>query len=358
MIQVVLLSGTPKLSGSTTWINGLITGFVQLGIEHVHLVTGVTGDFPSSAQLAFYTGRPRSKPYIRLLRLLQIHKLNEKYFSKVEADFFSFKVKKLLSGKLAKQVLVIKDYSSYLPEVFKSDKFIVVDVLHQQYQQYQRGGHHDHLVAVSNSVLAESRKIGFKVEKVILNPLDAQTLHKKAAQYQPECSSPFILFVGNIYRAKGVFELLEVFSQGRDDVFLGYTLVFVGNGRDFNELKANIKKLGLASRVILTGTLVNPYPWIAAASLLVLPSSSEAMGYAAIEAAVLGVPYLVADFPAAKEFFCSDNIFKKNQTMSSTSSMLNKMVQLLQTKQSRLLPGLSERMRPEAVALEYYSFLQ
>jgi glycosyltransferase involved in cell wall biosynthesis len=40
-----------------------------------------------------------------------------------------------------------------------------------------------------------------------------------------------------------------------------------------------------------------------AAHLLILPSRREAMGYVCLEAAALGTPFLVSDYPAAAEFF-------------------------------------------------------
>lgn len=356
-IEVILLSGTLKLSGSTTWLNGLVTGFEKLEIEHAHLVTGMAGELPSKAKLVYYTGRSRSSLYIKLLRWLQIHKLNKKYFKAVETRFFSEQSAKLLQDKLADKVLVIKDFTSYLPEYFIDSRFVVVDVLHQQFTEYQPAGHHDYLVAVSRSVMDASRELGFKVDETIYSPLDVDGIKQQSLQYAPNIDKPYLIFVGSLYQQKGIFELLDAFAQQKDSFLSGYKLVYAGIGRDYEKLKQEVERLGLQSNVIFTGMLSNPYPWIAGASLLILPSYSEAMAYVPLEAAVLGVAYLVADFAAANEFFSADNIFS-HMPKATVVERLNEAIERLLTQPKNDLPSnVSELMRPEISANEYYKLL-
>lgn len=356
-IEVVLLSGTLKLSGSTTWLNGLVAGFEGLGIQHVHLVTGVAGELPSKAEQVFYTGRSRNSFYIKILRWLQLHKLCKTYFTQVEASFFSNKVRKLLQGKLAKKVLVIKDFTSYLPEYFIDSRFVVVDVLHQQFPEYQPASHHDYLIAVSQSVMDASRELGFVVDRTIYSPLDIDAIRQQSLRYVPDVGKPYLIFVGSLYQQKGIFELLAAFAQLKSNILSGYKLVYAGSGRDYEKLQLEAKRLGLGPDVLFTGMLVNPYPWIAGASMLILPSYSEAMAYVPLEAAVLGTPYLVADFTAAREFFCIDNIFCGNFEEVRIKNLKLAIERLIQQPKNDLLPRVAELMQPEVSASEYYKLL-
>lgn len=355
--EVILLSGTLKLSGSTTWLNGLAVGFEKLGIPYIHLVTGIKGDFSSRAKRVFYTGRSRSSFYIKLLRWLQVHKVCGSYFYKVEQGFFNKKIKKLLKESLADKVLVIKDFTSYLPECFTGPGFVVVDVLHQQFLECQQAGYSNWLIAVSQSVMDDSLALGFDVNKVIYNPLDVQQVLEQSKQYTAVEEKPYIVFVGNLYEEKGVFDLLESFRDLANKELAQYKLLYIGQGKHLALLKERAQQLGLAERVEFKGMLENPYPWIAAAKLLILPSYSEAMAYVVLEASVLDTPSIVADFSAAKEFYLNSNIFKGTESIERVENLKNLIVKMLVTPCNAMRPELLELMKPEKVASEYYKLL-
>ena len=91
--------------------------------------------------------------------------------------------------------------------------------------------------------------------------------------------------------------------------------------------------------------------------MLILPSYSEAMAYVPLEAAVLGTPYLVADFTAAREFFCIDNIFCGNFEEVRIKNLKLAIERLIQQPKNDLLPRVAELMQPEVSASEYYKLL-
>lgn len=355
-LEVVFLSGSLQLSGSTTWMNTLISGFEQQNIPCAHVVTGQPGRIKSNATYAYYTGRPRKQWLLRVMRLLQLHKICAQLYKKKEAVFYTKRIDLFLKNRLADKVLIIKDFSAYLPSYFINSQFIVTAVLHQQYSEYEVGYYHDRLCSVSENVRDKSKKIGFDVQQVIYNPLDIDTIQEKANEYEVSHSG-YILFVGNLYKEKGVFELLEAYHQLLSDKLIKENLVYVGEGKDMQRLQGKVNEYKLHKRVLLTGFLLNPYPYIKKAQLLVLPSYSEAMGYVAIEAAALKTAYLVSNFSAAQDFFHENNIFEMSEGKPDISAMKEKILSLINKPSYALRENLLHEMEVSNVVSEFYKLL-
>jgi len=110
-------------------------------------------------------------------------------------------------------------------------------------------------------------------------------------------SQPFILFVGRLNSIKGPDLLLGAFAKIAPD-FPGVHLVFAGLDEGMGKaLKQQVKSVGLSDRVNFCGFIggslkVSAYK---AASLLVVPSRSEAMSIVAVEAGICGTPVLMTD---------------------------------------------------------------
>lgn len=55
-LEVVFLSGSLQLSGSTTWMNTLIKGFEENNIPCLHLITGIEGTIKVVLKMCFIQG--------------------------------------------------------------------------------------------------------------------------------------------------------------------------------------------------------------------------------------------------------------------------------------------------------------
>lgn len=353
-VEVVFLSGSLQLSGSTTWLNTLIKGFEQQGISCIHLVTGVPTSIKSKAAQVFYTGRPRQQWQLRLMRWFQLHKLYRNFYGQQEVLFYSRRARQLLSSRLAEKVLVIKDFSTYLPEYFLDKRFRITAVLHQQYTELVKGYDYHNLCAVSETVKYESNRLGFDVEQVIYNPINIAEIQNLAEEYKPD-EEGYLLFVGKLHKEKGVLELLKSYHQLVKENSINLKLIYVGEGKDGQCLKSYIDEHRLSNKVKLKGFLNNPYPYIKYSKLLILPSYSEAMGYVAVEAAVLETPYLVSNFTAASEFFCADNIFKSQGKQLDTDNMKNKILCLLKNPQFSLNTDIVNKMQLSYIVPQFYN---
>ena len=100
-----------------------------------------------------------------------------------------------------------------------------------------------------------------------------------------------ILFLGHLYRHKGVYELLEAFTRlkvERPDL----KLVLAGEGPEAQDLSLRAKQLGVKGAVQLPGWVdtAEKEALLAEAACLVLPSFSEGLPLVLLEAMHAGVP--------------------------------------------------------------------
>lgn len=103
-----------------------------------------------------------------------------------------------------------------------------------------------------------------------------------------------IVSVGRLVDRKNHKYLIEAFATIINE-FPEYTLEIYGEGELRNQLEMQIEMLGLKEKVLLKGNKDNIFECIYAASLFVLPSESEGMPNALIEAMALGVPCISTD---------------------------------------------------------------
>ena len=73
-------------------------------------------------------------------------------------------------------------------------------------------------------------------------------------------------------------------------------------GTEEQRVRHAIKECDVIDKVILLGSRDNPYPYIAAADVLVCPSSTEACPNVVNEAKILHIPVVAADFASASEY--------------------------------------------------------
>lgn len=126
----------------------------------------------------------------------------------------------------------------------------------------------------------------------IPNPVDVEGLRSVTTPERGPGPGRRFVHVGRMIAQKRVVELVRAFATAAapDD-----RLVLVGDGPERSRVEAEVARLGLAGRIILTGPHDEPSGLIAGADVLVLTSSSEGMPNAVLEALALGTPVIAAD---------------------------------------------------------------
>jgi len=158
------------------------------------------------------------------------------------------------------------------------------------------------VVAVSRALIDRMRQLELQhphtllvyngIDKAVFRPLDQAGARRMLGLPAPGRN---ILYLGNLKRDKGVFDLLRAFQQLAVE-WPDVGLEFVGTGPAAKELGETIAAAGLAARVKLRGGRPHeemPY-WLAACDVLCLPSHAEGVPNVVVEAQASGRPVVAS----------------------------------------------------------------
>jgi glycosyltransferase involved in cell wall biosynthesis len=111
-----------------------------------------------------------------------------------------------------------------------------------------------------------------------------------------------VLFLGHLYRDKGVYELLDAFARLRS-ARPGLRLVMAGEGAEARRLRYEANRLGLSEAVELPGWVGSgeKAELLAKAACLALPSHDEGFPLALLEAMLAGVPVVATSVGGVPE---------------------------------------------------------
>ncbi|WP_340117698.1 glycosyltransferase [Pelagibius sp. 7325] len=146
----------------------------------------------------------------------------------------------------------------------------------------------DHVAAMTASMARQVAPFCGQMPVVIGNFIDEPAVERFRAT-EARAGEWRFAFVGSLSRRKQAHLVLHaaaaLLSAGHD-----VRVDLIGEGPLRADLQAEIRSLGLGDRAVLHGHLAEPWPLLAAADAMVLPSLSEGMSRAVLEALHLGVP--------------------------------------------------------------------
>ena len=116
----------------------------------------------------------------------------------------------------------------------------------------------------------------------------------------PARKTRWLVTVGRLSTEKNQARLIRAFArahQQRPDI----RLLIIGDGPLRGELVSVADRCGVKGRVIFAGYLANPYPAMASADCFVLSSDYEGQPMVILEAAILHLPIVAANFTTARD---------------------------------------------------------
>jgi glycosyltransferase involved in cell wall biosynthesis len=128
---------------------------------------------------------------------------------------------------------------------------------------------------------------------VVHNGIDLDSLHARAAvarlpeSVQRHAGAPLVVCVANMFPIKGQDWLIRAMPAILAAVPAA-VLVLVGDGEWRSALQQLVQELGVDERVVFTGSVENPFAIVERADVVVLPSLSEGLPIALLEAMALG----------------------------------------------------------------------
>lgn len=195
--------------------------------------------------------------------------------------------------------------------------------------------------AFSNTVitLTKTDKINYKrktfAKKVvqIYNPIDQQLLD---SNHSYDADTKKILSVGRITKSKNFDTYLLEVAQNVLSKNEDYTWQIYGSGECEEELKKNIKNLGLQGRVLLKGHAANIYDVYNQHSILVMTSSYEGFPMALLEGTGSKLPLVSFDVPTGPNEIITNHINGFLIPPFSILEMSQKLDFLMNSKSERL----------------------
>lgn len=200
---------------------------------------------------------------------------------------------------------------------------------------------------MSEYMLSEAKKVGFKDQNLILNPGFTNVVSKKNLIDKSNSEKKSILFIGRLSKTKGVHCFIELgldLLKERDDV----SFEIVGDGHDREYFKSMIPKRnndkfnfhGWKTKEEVQKILLNSY-------LMIFPSIyPEAFGIAGIEAMMAGKPVVGFDVGGVPTWL-EDNVTGYLTPAKNTELMHRKVKHLLENKEE--YKRLSKNARKKAL---------
>ena len=169
--------------------------------------------------------------------------------------------------------------------------------------------HADSIVTISDKCAESLRRIfprQTEKVKVIQNPSSERMLRKMAREAVEDgfrCADGAlkIISVGRLHPVKGFDLAVEAASLLVKTGISDFEWLIVGDGEQRKHISRRIAHEALDDVFRLLGEKSNPYPYIAAADILVQPSRFEGKSVVLDEARVFGIPAVVTRYPSAED---------------------------------------------------------
>jgi glycosyltransferase involved in cell wall biosynthesis len=159
------------------------------------------------------------------------------------------------------------------------------------------------LLAVSAAMKADMAALGMAPARIGVHytgvDLDRFTLADRAAAKAARgLTGPVVATLGALIPRKGQALVIEALAG-----LPGATLLLIGDGPDRGALAAQADRLGVGARVRFLGSVPHAdLPgWLAASDVMALPSASEGLANAWVEALACGVPLVISEAGGARE---------------------------------------------------------
>lgn len=161
----------------------------------------------------------------------------------------------------------------------------------------------DGMLAVSAAMKADMVSLGMPGERITVHytGIDKTVFavcDRAEAKAALDVTGPLIVSVGALIARKGQALVIAALPA-----LPGVELVLIGKGEDESALKEQARALGVADRVRFMGALPQSdiAGWLAAADVMALPSASEGLANAWVEALASGTPVVTCDVGGARE---------------------------------------------------------
>jgi len=243
---------------------------------------------------------------------------------------------KHLSGVTSRVVVTVHSITSiYVRQSLHPTMRIVPSLIKRAYPLA------DHIVAVSKGVANDLVRITGLPESrvtVIHNPIVTPELASQAERrpkhrwLEPD-EPPLILTVGSLTSSKNHSALIRAFAEVRHA--RECHLMILGEGTGRARLMDLIQRMHLQEDVEMPGFEVNPFPYIASASVFVLASRLEGLPSVLVEALACGTPIVSTDCPSGPSEILDGGRYGQLVPVDDTHAMAQAILSTLEAPPDR-----------------------
>ena len=149
----------------------------------------------------------------------------------------------------------------------------------------------DRMVALNKRIVQELGQAGVPAERIVLIPNGVDLIEADSKRNYSIDDTVTVIFMGRLHPQKGLDVLLPAFKQvisNRPN--MSWRLWLLGDGSLRSELQIKTKQLDIVQEVKFWGKVDDVSTYLARADIFVLPSRSEGMSNALLEAMAHGLP--------------------------------------------------------------------
>jgi len=200
------------------------------------------------------------------------------------------------------------------------------------------------------------------VDLSALRPASRETRARARRTYVGDFDGPIIAYVGHLAAGKGIYSLLDAASRLRSgNANVRYLLV--GDGKDSERLKRLAEAKGLERQFVFIGRVADVAAPLAAADIYVLPSLSEGLSRALLEAMAMGLPPVATDVSGTRDVIPDESygLVVPPSDPVALADALGKLVtdpDLRREMGGRARRRVLEHFSAERMALEYHELFQ
>ena len=154
----------------------------------------------------------------------------------------------------------------------------------------------DCVVALNQQIVNELMTIGVQPERIVCIPNGVEIERFTPKTNYKLGSEVIITFVGRLHPQKAVDILLLAFKKTCTELpQISWRLKLIGTGMQHAILEAMAHELAIDQSVEFLGQVADPFPLLLQSDVFVLPSKSEGISNALLEAMMLGLPCVVTN---------------------------------------------------------------
>ena len=187
-------------------------------------------------------------------------------------------------------------------------------------------------------------KLAFVPNPLVLPECNGACASTNANTNAGEERTSLFLTVGRLVWDKAYDVLLDAFAMLGEE-FEGWRLSVVGGGHLKDSLHAQAEGLGIAPRVNWHGVVRDPHAFYRAASVFVLPSRTEGMPNALLEAMGSGLPVVVSDGAPGPLELVEDGVTGRVVPVNDAVALASALARLARDASLRRRLGVAARSR-------------